>query len=61
VSPSPTEFLSIQPVDGRVEIQGFPDAVKSIRLTSKKGRRLADLSLHQIDLQFAVLDIACRA
>jgi hypothetical protein len=35
-------------------IEGFPNAVKVIRITGPKGRRLADLALHKADLDFAL-------
>lgn len=39
--------------NGRIEIQGFPDGARAIALTPIEGKWLADLSLHQDDLQFA--------
>jgi hypothetical protein len=37
-----------------IHIDGFPDAVKVLQISSPKGRRLADLALHKIDLEFAL-------
>ncbi len=36
-------------------IEGFPDAVKAIRIEGPKARRLADLELHRADLEFGLL------
>jgi hypothetical protein len=35
------------------QIEGFPEAVKFLRVTGPKGQRLADLALHRADLDFA--------
>lgn len=35
------------------QIEGYPDAVKVIELVGPKARRLSDLALHKIDLDFA--------
>lgn len=35
-------------------IEGFPNAVKVVRITGPKARRLADLVLHKADLDFAL-------
>lgn len=35
-------------------IDGFPDAVKLLKITGPKGRRLADLALHKMDLDFTL-------
>ncbi|KQW87504.1 hypothetical protein ASC94_29505 [Massilia sp. Root418] len=48
------ESLNFIFVDGRFEILGFPDAVKTIALTRQEGKFLADLALHQADLEFAL-------
>lgn len=45
-------FLMTQTATG-VHIEGFPDAVKLIRLTGDKAARVADLALHRHDLNFA--------
>ncbi|MFV8595066.1 hypothetical protein ACNRBS_11205 [Ralstonia pseudosolanacearum] len=45
-------FLMSQTATG-VHIEGFPDAVKLIRLTGDKAARVADLALHRHDLDFA--------
>ena len=36
-----------------LRIEGFPDAVKVVRLDGARARRLADLALHKADLDFA--------
>lgn len=35
-------------------IEGFPDAVKVLKITGPKSKRLADLALHRDDLSFAL-------
>ena len=35
-------------------MEGFPDAVKALRIDGRKARRLADLALHKADLDFAL-------
>ena len=35
-------------------IEGFPDAVKILKITGPKGKRLADLALHKSDLAFSL-------
>jgi hypothetical protein len=47
------ERIELRKTDRTVEILGFPEAVKAIRLTDAKSRRLADLFLHKGDLEFA--------
>lgn len=44
--------VSLNPRGG-LHVEGFPDAVKVIRLDTEAARRLADLSLHLVDLDFA--------
>ena len=56
------ENFSVTKTDQGFHIEGFPDAVKVIRLEGPKARRpegpkarrLADLALHKADLEFAV-------
>ena len=35
-------------------IEGFPEAVKVLRISGPKSQRLADLALHKSDLDFAL-------
>ena len=48
------EKFEITKVDGGFHVEGFPDAVKLIRLDGPKAKRLADLALHRSDLVFAM-------
>jgi hypothetical protein len=48
------EQFEIKKVDGGFHVEGFPDAVKVIRLHGHKPKRLADLALHRSDLAFAM-------
>ena len=48
------EPIYTKPIPGGIHIEGFPDAVKFIKLDGPKARRLADLSLHASDLRFTV-------
>jgi hypothetical protein len=47
------EFYSVTEVEGGLHIEGFPDAVKLIKLDGPKARRVSDLLLHKRDLEFA--------
>lgn len=47
------ELHSVTYIDGRLHVEGFPDAVKLIRLDDAKARRISDLFLHKHDLEFA--------
>ena len=47
------EYFSITKTDAGLHIEGFPDAVKVIRVDEPQSKRLADLSLHETDLAFA--------
>lgn len=38
---------------GRLHIEGVPDAIKLVRVDGQKARRIADLALHRIDLEFS--------
>ena len=48
------EYFPITKTDAGFHIEGFPDAVKVIRIDGPKSQRLAALSLHETDLAFAV-------
>ena len=48
------EHFSITKTAQGFHIEGFPDAVKVLRITGQKGRRLADLALHEADLDFTL-------
>ncbi len=48
------ERFDIRKVDESFYIEGFPDAVKVVRLCDAKAKRLADLALHRADLDFAI-------
>jgi hypothetical protein len=47
------ENFSVSKTDAGFHIEGFPDAVKVVAINGKKSKRLADLSLHRADLEFA--------
>lgn len=47
------EHLPISKNGSGLHFEGFPDAVKVIAIDGKESRRLADLSLHKADLEFA--------
>jgi len=47
------EHFGISKTDTGLHIEGFPDAVKVIRLDSPQAQRLSDLALHKSDLDFA--------
>jgi len=48
------EYFEIISTSGEFQIQGFPDAEKVFKLKGQKAKRLADLALHQNDLNFAL-------
>lgn len=48
------EHFEISKTPKGFHIEGFPDAVKVIRIDGPKARRLADLALHKSDLDFAL-------
>ena len=48
------EHLSITKTAQGFRIEGFPEAVKVLRISGPKSRRLADLALHRSDLDFAL-------
>jgi len=47
------EHLSVTKTDAGFHIEGFPDAVKVIRMDGPQSKRLADFALHKADLEFA--------
>lgn len=48
------EDLAFTHNENTFHIEGFPDAVKLLKITGRKSRRLADLALHKVDLDFAL-------
>lgn len=48
------EHFEITKTPKGFHIEGFPDAVKVLRLDGPKSQRLADLALHKADLDFAL-------
>jgi hypothetical protein len=50
------EHIEITKASQGLQIEGFPNAVKvlRLRLNEPKARRLADLNLHKVDLEFAL-------
>ena len=48
------EYFTITKTDDGFHIEGFPDAVKVIRLVGPKAKRLSHLALHKHDLDFAL-------
>ena len=48
------EHFSITKTMQGFQIEGFPDAIKVLKITGPKSRRLADLALHKADLDFAL-------
>jgi len=47
------EHFPVTRTDKGLHVEGFPDAVKIVRLASPGAKRLADLYLHRSDLEFA--------
>ena len=47
------EYFNISQTEAGFHIEGFPDAVKVIAIDGREAKRLADLSLHKEDLEFA--------
>jgi hypothetical protein len=47
------EYFDISHSDSGFQIEGFPDAVKVLSVSTPMARRLADLALHRQDLSFA--------
>lgn len=48
------EQYQVSKTEKGLHIEGLPEAVKLIRLSGPKSRRLADLALHKSDLEFAL-------
>lgn len=48
------ENFEIKKTDQGFHVEGFPEAVKVLKLQSQKAQRLADLALHLADLAFAL-------
>jgi hypothetical protein len=49
------ERLQTLQTDSGLHLEGFPDAVKIIRVDGPHAKRLADLALHESDLEFAAM------
>ena len=47
------ENLSITKTASELHVEGFPEAVKVIRIDGPQSKRLSDLTLHTVDLEFA--------
>ena len=47
------EHFPITKTDAGLQIEGFPDAVKVVRIEGRQAKRFADLTLHKTDLEFA--------
>ncbi len=47
------EHFEITKTPEGFHIEGFPNAVKVLRIDGPKAQRLADLALHKADLDFA--------
>jgi hypothetical protein len=47
------EQFNFSLLEGKLHVDGFPDAVKVVKLHSKHARRLAHIGQHQYDLRFA--------
>ena len=47
------EYFPVKQTSSGLHVEGFPDAEKLIKLKGKQAKRLADLKLHQSDLDFA--------
>ena len=48
------EDIAITHNENTFHIESFPDAVKVLKITGRKSRRIADLALHKVDLDFAL-------
>ena len=48
------ENIALTHNENTFHIEGFPDAVKVLKIKGPKSRRLADLALHKMDLDFAL-------
>ena len=47
------EHFAISKMESGLRIEGFPDAVKVVTINGPEAKRVADLSLHKEDLEFA--------
>lgn len=47
------QHFTISKTEAGLYIEGFPDAVKVVGINGREAKRLADLSLHKEDLEFA--------
>lgn len=47
------EHLKVSQTDTGVHLEGFPDAIKVIKIDGPLAKRLSDLALHKADLEFA--------
>lgn len=47
------EQFFISKMESGIHMEGFPDAVKVVKINGSEAKRLADLSLHKVDLEFA--------
>ena len=47
------EYFQVSKTDSGLHIEGFPDAVKVVRIDHPRAKRLADFALHKSDLEFA--------
>jgi hypothetical protein len=47
------EHFPVTKTDSGFLIEGFPEAVKVVRIDGRQSKRLADLALHRADLEFA--------
>lgn len=47
------EHYAISKTEAGLQLEGFPDAVKAVKINGPDAKRLADLSLHREDLEFA--------
>ena len=48
------EYFSITKTDEGFHVEGFPNAVKVLRISGPKAKRLSNLALHKDDLDFAL-------
>ena len=48
------ENFAITKSDAGFHVEGFPEAVKVLGLKSREAQRLADLALHNSDLEFSL-------
>lgn len=48
------EYFPVTKTSQGFQIEGFPEAVKVVRITGRDRQRLADLGLHKRDLDFAL-------